>query len=37
LVNDVFPNIEISDIVYEELSKAIKEVLAETKLDEIKT
>lgn len=37
LMNDVFPNIESSDIIYEELTEKIKEVLKEQKLDTIET
>jgi dihydroneopterin aldolase len=36
-MNDVFPNIESSDIIYEELTEKIKEVLKEQKLDTIET
>ena len=35
LINDIFPGIDSSDIVYEALTKSIKEVLAEMKLDAI--
>lgn len=35
LLNDVFPGIASLDIVYEDLTKAINEVLAEMKLDRI--
>ncbi len=32
LVTDLFPNVNLSDIVYEQLSQAIKDVYVELKL-----
>ena len=37
LLNDIFPGIAPEDIAYEVLTKAIKEVLAEIKLDEVES
>lgn len=37
LMSDVFPGVKCEDIVYEQLTAAVKEVLSEMKLDAIET
>jgi len=37
LVLDVFPDVKSQDIVYAEVTKAVEEVLVESKLDIIET